>query len=897
MASEVSLVLDDTLGVFTYGGGAWKTSTSPRWFNGSTQRPGTSIGFYGNTSPLAAGLNVFTVSIDGETHSNYTYFNSTTQTWRQWYQSPTLANGTHQISLARIYSPALDVAIVKTSKDTVLPQQVLLVEDDDPAIVYSGNWKKNGDVINGDNTTRPLMITMNNSTTQSTTEGDSMTFHFSGTSATVWGIQTTSSVGVLSAIYNLDGESTGKDYSVQSSNSGYKTGQGQVPNIALFSTGLLSEGNHSLLLTINKCVNQTFIFDYITYTPFGSSNSTSTASESTKTTPKTPIGAIVGGVVGGVALLLFFALFWRVLRRQQALSEKVPHQPQNAARPGQAIYPFIVPLSPLRQIFPGSQSQSGFVSVTKSPANTTPPGHTAQASGSSIIPLHKSLNSGSLSAPGSSSLPATGSPSGDGIGREGNEAERPPPPAYNDVVLFLAIATGFLHLIARAINLSLLSPAYPLHHEKMTLAFDSDITIWLFLRYRHPAGMTAQISLVLDDTSDVFSYGGGEWKTNKASRWFNGSTQYPAFVVAGNGLYGMSIGLYGNTVPLAAGLNVFTVSIDDESPSNYTYINPNKTQTWQRWYQSPTLSSGTHRISLGQIYNPAMDDVLLPQQLVLVEDDNSAISYSGNWKKSRDVINSDNTTPSIGTSATIWGVQTTSILGVLSAMYTVDGVPIGEDYSVQSSNSGYKSGEGQVPNNALFTTGSLPQGNHTIMQTINKCVNQTFIFDYITYMPLGLPNSTSIDSGSSGIKAPVGAVVGGVLGGIALLLVALAVIFLRRQRQRRGALSEKTVIVPPGEASHLRNAAPSSQAIHPFVVPLSPSEHNFPRSQSPSDLVSTIKPSLRSLSAVSSFPAGSSTSGGGVASEGSDVGGPAPPAYHDVIASASSQPRPATSKS
>lgn len=440
MASEVSLVLDDTLGVFTYGGGAWKTSVTSRWFNGSTQYPsfsipgnglygtlnltfqGTSIGFYGNTNPLAAGLNVFTVSIDGETPSNYTHVNSTTQTWRQWYQSPTLANGTHQISLARIYDPAMDVAIVKTSKDTVLPQQVLLVEDDDPAIVYSGNWKKNGNVINGDNTTRPLLITMNNSTTQSTTEGDSMTFHFSGTSATVWGIQTTTTVGILSAIYNLDGESIGKDYSVQSSNSGYKTGLGQVPNTALFSTGPLSEGNHSLLLTINKCVNQTFIIDYITYTPFGSSSSVSPA-------PKTPIGAIVGGVVGGVALLLFFALFWRVRRRQQALSEKVSHQPQNAARPEQAIHPFIVPLSPSRQ---GSQS----VSVTKSPANTTPPGHTAQASGSSIVPLNKinkSLDSGSLSAAGSSSPPATGSPSGDGIGRDGNEVERPPP-AYNDIV-------------------------------------------------------------------------------------------------------------------------------------------------------------------------------------------------------------------------------------------------------------------------------------------------------------------------------------------------------------------------------------------------------------------------------------------------------------------------------
>lgn len=224
----------------------------------------------------------------------------------------------------------------------------------------------------------------------------------------------------------MDGESIGKDYSIQSSNSNYKTRQGQLPNIALFSTGPLSEGIHSLSLTINKCVNQTFILDYITYTPSGSSGP--------KTAPKTLIGAIVGGVVGGVALLLLFALFWWVRRRQQALSEKVPHQPQNAARPGQAIHPFIVPLSSSRQTFPGSQSQQEFVSVTKSPANTTPAGHTAQASGSSIAPFRKSLDSGSFPATGSSSRPATGSPSGDGIQREGNEAERPPPPAYNDVL-------------------------------------------------------------------------------------------------------------------------------------------------------------------------------------------------------------------------------------------------------------------------------------------------------------------------------------------------------------------------------------------------------------------------------------------------------------------------------
>ena len=74
----------------------------------------------------------------------------------------------------------MDVAIVQTTKDVLLPQQLVLVEDDDSAISYSGKWKKSRDVINSDNTTRPLMIPMNNSTTRSTTEGDSMTFHFSG---------------------------------------------------------------------------------------------------------------------------------------------------------------------------------------------------------------------------------------------------------------------------------------------------------------------------------------------------------------------------------------------------------------------------------------------------------------------------------------------------------------------------------------------------------------------------------------------------------------------------------------------------------------------------------------------------------------------------------------------
>jgi hypothetical protein len=108
--------------------------------------------------------------------------------------------------------------------------------------------------------------------------------------------------------------------------------------------------------------------------------------------------------------------------------------------------------------------------------------------------------------------------------------------------LFLAIATGFLQ------GLSICLFSHPRircitkrWHWLLTVTSHLIIppqTIWPFLRYRHPAGMTSQISLVLDDTSDVFSYGGGAWKTNKASRWFNGSTQYPAFVVAGNGLYG-----------------------------------------------------------------------------------------------------------------------------------------------------------------------------------------------------------------------------------------------------------------------------------------------------------------------------------------------------------------------
>jgi hypothetical protein len=158
-----------------------------------------------------------------------------------------------------------------------------------------------------------------------------------GSSPSVYGIFSWDDLGVLSATYTLDGNTLPASISVTASTFEYMNDYGQASNVLLFSNDTVQPGDHTLVINITQCVNQTFMLDYITYLPSFTTlatmpnltaTTTSAANASTSTQPTesqatsqinnggdsrgTPIGAIVGGLVGGLAFIaiLIFLLFW-----------------------------------------------------------------------------------------------------------------------------------------------------------------------------------------------------------------------------------------------------------------------------------------------------------------------------------------------------------------------------------------------------------------------------------------------------------------------------------------------------------------------------------------------------------------------------------------------------------
>ncbi|KAG6840884.1 hypothetical protein C0991_003477 [Blastosporella zonata] len=92
------------------------------------------------------------------------------------------------------------------------------------------------------------------------------------------------------------------------------------------------------------------------------------------------------------------------------------------------------------------------------------------------------------------------------------------------------------------------------------------------------------------------------------------------------------------------------VSIDGGQASQVAYNDPSPQNTMQ-WYKSPTLSDGTHTVSITRIAGTAVDYMVvtaglmtpLSGQTLIVDDADSAISYSGTWSNTggRYAINGD----------------------------------------------------------------------------------------------------------------------------------------------------------------------------------------------------------------------------------------------------------------
>jgi len=305
---------------------------------------GTSIAFLGNSPPaLESQWALF--SIDGGVPYNASYMDPSPQSARQWYQSPTLPDAKHNITITRMTRTSLDFVVITAGQTTPLSGQTLIVDDADSSITYMGDWRHNTSPYQSIGP--PVGIPFGNSTHRTTSIGASAIFRFSGmylspavpgtsthliigTSATVYGVFKHEIPSSLSVNYTMDGVASTQVYPTTSSIPGYTDG-----NYVMYSYDSLAAGDHTLEMQVTTCVDQTFELDYITYTPSFDTlankpnitnlplQSTSTSAPSTSTaTPdslspsagkSTNVGAIVGGVLGGVTflLLVLFLLFWK----------------------------------------------------------------------------------------------------------------------------------------------------------------------------------------------------------------------------------------------------------------------------------------------------------------------------------------------------------------------------------------------------------------------------------------------------------------------------------------------------------------------------------------------------------------------------------------------------------
>ncbi|KIM41816.1 hypothetical protein M413DRAFT_445030 [Hebeloma cylindrosporum] len=417
MASgQLSIVVDDKRSetIVLTGPASWTTTSLQQWFNGTVQSPdfalnnsgqfgtlqmkfhGTSVAFFGVTPPVFPGSQNLTVSIDGGTPYNTSYADPNPQSYRQWYQSPLLSDGDHNIELSHIAGTSLDFAVITVGQDTPLAGQKAIVDNDDSAITFNGNWRRSQDMFNSG--PQPDGFPYHNTTHQTTEAGSSFTYHFTGSSAAIYGIFTWSNLGLISLTFTLDGQSLSQSYRVKTDTPQFVSELGQQQNFLFYSYDFLQSGNHTLVVNVTDCVNQTFAFDFLTYTPSFSTLASmpnltqgSTGASSASQSEKSSTAIIVGGVGGAVLLIAFLSLIFIFRKRRR--SKGMKYKP---------VYPFVhpppdvtvIPLSYQRNLPSTASTNSDAAQPHSSPAHHSfSPVDLYHPEGSRPLPLPTADNS------------------------------------------------------------------------------------------------------------------------------------------------------------------------------------------------------------------------------------------------------------------------------------------------------------------------------------------------------------------------------------------------------------------------------------------------------------------------------------------------------------------------
>ncbi|ESK95024.1 hypothetical protein Moror_14029 [Moniliophthora roreri MCA 2997] len=267
------------------------------------------------------------------------------------YQSPMLQDGEHTVTFAfgnESLFPAFDFLTVTAGDSTQLKNKTIIVDDTDPGIRYSGNWRTQPSTpdasLTFDYSAKPYL----NTTRWSNTVGDSITFTFEGTSVAVYGVIPGSNKTSqnMTATYTIDSRETLWFSFPMSSGSGRP-----IPMRELLRVDSLAEGKHTIDIDITSVPDASAAglgFDFILYNASYTSLATMDTSIPTvsgSSSHRTRSGAwrpIVGGVVG-LVVLLGLCVAWLLWRKKQKAKVKAKSEAKSKV--------FVLPTLNHRQSF------------------------------------------------------------------------------------------------------------------------------------------------------------------------------------------------------------------------------------------------------------------------------------------------------------------------------------------------------------------------------------------------------------------------------------------------------------------------------------------------------------------------------------------------------------------
>ncbi|KAJ6590675.1 hypothetical protein DFH09DRAFT_1307213 [Mycena vulgaris] len=307
------------------------------------------------------------------------------------------------------------------------------------------------------------------------------------------------------------------------------------------------------------------------------------------------------------------------------------------------------------------------------------------------------------------------------------------------------------------------------------------------------------MSVLIDDDNPLVLYNlpGGWAKKGNSSSEFEATTHVSGTRgdTATLAFEGTSISVYG-TIGFSAGQSRLNFSVDSTEAGSYIPPQlPVATHNLIFW-TSPIYPQGSHQLVVTIDLNPLNRTFFLDYfvytttstagKTVLIDDNDRNVTYSDNWQNSNDSDDCLERTKHVSKSAGSWVVVPFD-----GTQISLIGAPGQKGFKASVSIDGSSAGEiSQSQNeNQLFNSAVLSPGPHTINVTVlsgNSMAVDYFLVSSDSTTSLSAPSGLGASQTSNTAKhTPLGAIIGGAIGGLVLLaIVVLAFILIQRRRTK-----------------------------------------------------------------------------------------------------------------